>query len=75
MRRIFVDIADEAFDTLAHLALRDRRNVRAHAAVLLERATATSAGVDRRWRNGTTYDPASLLAAPDGARSEMQAPA
>lgn len=38
MRRFYVEIPPEAFERLAALAIRDRRSVRAQAAVLLEEA-------------------------------------
>ena len=61
MRRFSILIADEAFDLLADLATRERRDVRDQAAVLLEEATAKAARIGRPWRNGEGYDPLSSL--------------
>jgi hypothetical protein len=36
MRRFFVEIADDAFDALADMALQERRDVRDQAAILIE---------------------------------------
>ena len=46
MRRLTIDLADDAFSTLATLARRERRPVRDQAAVLLERALSDQRVVD-----------------------------
>jgi hypothetical protein len=41
MRRFFIEVSEGAFDTLADLAIRERRAVRDQAALVLEGALAS----------------------------------
>jgi hypothetical protein len=50
MRRLYVELDDRAFDRLATLALKERRDVRDQAAVLLEEATKRPAPSARAGR-------------------------
>ena len=51
MRRLYVELDDRAFDRLATLAIKERRDVRDQAAILLER-TLDAAGSRRGLTSG-----------------------
>lgn len=66
MRRLYVEIDDRAFDRLASLAVKERRDVRDQAAVLLQQTLAAPPRRRGPAEESATWDPplAELVAGP-----------